>query len=133
MGGAMYLGVWIGKEANENGILILGESHYGETETTRGVIEFYLSENHKGSRDAWMRFFDRISKSFGYYEMSEEFWDKVFYGNYIEMPCGVGDNKADEKYELTYCSVEDLRNASMDSNLIKIKISLIRQKLISPK
>ena len=26
-----------------------------------------------------------------------------------------GDNKADEKYELTYCSVEDLRNASMDS------------------
>ncbi|SDB28536.1 hypothetical protein [Eubacterium oxidoreducens] len=92
----MYPGAWIGKKANENGILILGESHYGETETTRGVIEFYLSENHKGSRDEWMRFFDRISKSFGYYEMSEEFWDKVFYGNYIEMPCGVGDNKADE-------------------------------------
>ena len=92
----MYPGVWIGKEANENGILIHGESHYGETETTRGVIDFYLSENRKGNRDDWMRFFDRISKSFGYSEINENFWDKVFYGNYVEVPCGVGDNRADE-------------------------------------
>ena len=92
----MYPGAWIGKKANENGILILGESHYGETETTRGAIEFYLSENRKGNRAEWMRFFDRISKSFGYSEINENFWDKVFYGNYVEVTCGVGDNRADE-------------------------------------
>lgn len=104
-------------------ILILGESHHwsnddwitaeGETEAdaekrrkekaanykTETVVKNYLINYAKSNnRDNAYRFFDKIVQAFGFDpEIHREyFWDHVWFGNYIDELCGVGDSKATE-------------------------------------
>ncbi|MDE7220521.1 MAG: hypothetical protein K2O45_13030 [Oscillospiraceae bacterium] len=84
-------------------ILILGESHHGdkpedvgkpvEEGDTERVVRVYLSQ--EGKRDARLQFFDKIAQCFGIdSEKNEErrqFWEKVFFANYVDVLCGVGD------------------------------------------
>ncbi|WP_297011705.1 hypothetical protein [uncultured Dialister sp.] len=97
----MNKGVWMGKQAEKYGILVLGESHYGDrpedlgklgTDDTSGVVEWYL----KGNGGHWRSFFIRIAESFGYSDdLRRDFYDKVYFGNYVDRLCGKsGDNTA---------------------------------------
>jgi len=79
-------------------VLILGESHYdgdnfGEKVSfpTSGVVKSYFESRH-----SWSLFFDRIVESFGYdKDNARMFFEKVFFGNYIDVLCGVGDKNAE--------------------------------------
>lgn len=89
----MHKGVFIGNEARNQPkrILILGESHYGIQESTTAVMERYFRE----PGDISYRFFDRIVETFGFSkENRQQFWAKVYFGNYIDVSCGVGDGQA---------------------------------------
>lgn len=113
----MYRGEFIGKYAKEQEvrILILGESHHwsaddkNKTEeecqkkasayTTSNVVKNYLEnyDNHIGKdRDCAYRFFDNIVRTFEIdpEEHRTDFWDRVYFGNYIDTLCGVRDNFA---------------------------------------
>ena len=98
----MFKGVYKGKKAEtlKNGILILGESHHDSKEngnfTTDQVINTNYRNNPKNSKYS---FFHTIAKTFGVNtdnidEEFENFWDYVYFGNYIEVLCGVGDSRA---------------------------------------
>ena len=120
----MHWGVFHGKYANKrkDRILILGESHHVSTDkdvatnkdpgkratySTQSVLEEYLQNYNtctgKG-RKASFQFFDKIVRTFGIDPETSrsEFWDQVYFGNYIDVLCGIGDNfaksqiKADE-------------------------------------
>lgn len=90
----MYEGVFEGTYAKN--ILILSESHHGpdHVESTKSVVYDYFNNPQK----ACYNFFDKIAKSFGYSELNrekrEEFWNKVYFGNYIDELCGIGDDRA---------------------------------------
>ncbi len=79
-------------------VLILGESHYDDKNigekvsfSTSGVVKSYFEARYQ-----WSQFFDRIAASFGYDKNNARmFFEKVFFGNYIDIVCGVGDNKAE--------------------------------------
>lgn len=119
----MHNGVFAGKEAKNQTkrVLILGESHHwgsedwelqlGETEEqaegrrkekaenyrTENVVKNYLREYEKPTdRDQAYRFFDKIVQAFGFDPETQRkyFWDHVWFGNYIDELCGVGDSKA---------------------------------------
>ena len=102
-------------------VLILGESHHwskedwviaeGETESqaeerrkekaanykTETVLKNYLLNYAKSTdRDKAYYFFDKIVKAFGFDPETQRkyFWDHVWFGNYIDELCGVGDSKA---------------------------------------
>ncbi len=92
----MYNGVWVGDMANKGfRLLILGESHYGENVyDTKGVVSKYLRGNETGEYASWYPFFDKIAQSFGYLKDPNDFYDKVYFANYIEEPCGIGDDTA---------------------------------------
>lgn len=108
IGGIMHYGVYKGIAADKQSkrILILGESHHDIFEekgkslpyTTKSIVETYLIQEHTGKTH---RFFQKVARSFGINitDKSEEkklFWDKVYFGNYIDVNCGVGDNSAKE-------------------------------------
>lgn len=89
----MYKGEYCGKNAQN--ILILGESHHGGEEgsyTTTDVIKAYLENPAK----IQYRFFDRIVETFGFSPDTDRknFWNNVYFGNYIDELCGVGDDAA---------------------------------------
>lgn len=89
----MHKGVFIGNEARNQTkrILILGESHYGIQDSTTTVMGRYFRDPGNIS----YRFFDRIVETFGYAkEDREKFWAKVYFGNYIDVSCGIGDGQA---------------------------------------
>lgn len=107
----MHHGVFIGENTkNKKGkkILILGESHHiSNTDkenmifgkpasyTTESVVKGYIKNGvYKNS----FRFFEKIGKSFGFNMKTEtdrkRFWDNVYFGNYIDVLCGVKDNAA---------------------------------------
>ena len=102
----MNRGVWIGKKCDsQKGVLIFGESHYGDKNDrpgcfvefdTAGVIEEYFRHKQRKTSPAnWDRFFDRIAGSFGYSKDNTElFYDKIYFGNYIDKYCGIGDYTA---------------------------------------
>lgn len=97
----MYHGPYMGTAAEKQPkrILILGESHHDipPTMTTQQVVDGYLEGKH-------VQFFRDIANAFGIYaERAEEkalFWDKVFFGNYIDIsldgPSGEGDQTAEK-------------------------------------
>lgn len=106
----MHHGVHIGIQANQRNIrtLILGESHHtsdGEnskpgapaTYATSDVVKRYL-ENYESAtgRDQAYRFFDNIVAAFGFDPNidRETFWKTVYFGNYIDVLCGVRDSAA---------------------------------------
>lgn len=90
-------------------ILILGESHHGDRPEDVGksveegaaekVVRDYLSQ--EGKREERLQFFDKIAQCFGIdTEKDEErrlFWEKVFFANYVDVLCGVGDDAAKMK------------------------------------
>lgn len=89
-------------------ILILGESHHGDgpedvgkpgKKPTYEVVRDYLSSGD--TIEDRLKFFNKISLSFGVDVKNEEkkklFWDKVCFGNYVDVVCGVGDNTAKQK------------------------------------
>ena len=101
----MHDGIYIGKAAaKETRILILGESHHNKNNegqgepasyTTSSVVEKYLAEEKTGKTH---RFFHKIAQSFGVdttkADEKEKLWDKIYFGNYIDVVCGVKDSAA---------------------------------------
>lgn len=87
-------------------ILILGESHHGdrpedvgkpvEQGATEKVVRDYLSQ--KDGTEQCLQFFHKIALSFGIDADKDAekklFWDKVFFGNYVDVLCGVKDDAA---------------------------------------
>lgn len=103
----MHHGVFEGKKAKDQlvKILILGESHYWsknkkeEDKLTSKVVETYLEQYNspvRSKRDRAYRFFDYIVRTFGVdAELNrKDFWNKVYFGNYIDEPCGIRDSTA---------------------------------------
>ena len=113
----MHKGVFIGSEARNQPkrILILGESHYGIQESTTAVMERYFRE----PEDISYRFFDKIVGTFGYAKVDrEQFWAKVYFGNYIDVSCGVGNRQ-------TRAAIKDNRvnyNEDLIAFIVKEKI-----------
>lgn len=112
----MHWGVFHGKLAGERKerILILGESHHISTEkdvttnknpgvratySTHNIVEEYLQNYNtctgKDRKDSFL-FFDKIVRTFGIDPETSrsEFWDQVYFGNYIDVLCGIGDDFA---------------------------------------
>lgn len=95
----MYTGVFKGEKAEKQKVrvLILGESHHYETESTQKTVDGYLDECKKeGHGEKCHDFFDQIIRAFGKDPETErdEFWNSVWFGNYIDKICGVGDLQA---------------------------------------
>lgn len=91
----MYKGIFKGNNLTENhNILILGESHHGMEEhidTTESVVTNYFRNPNK----ACYKFFDKIVTCFGFTpDEREVFWNKVWFGNYVDKSCGVKTSKA---------------------------------------
>ncbi len=101
----MHHGVYQGIEAQnqEKRILILGESHHDKKEKigepapypTKCIMNTYLEEEKTKNTH---HFFHKIARSFGIdtnkKEEKEKFWDKVYFGNYIDVVCSVADGTA---------------------------------------
>lgn len=109
----MNHGEWIGCNIQEsNRILILGESHYGDKNDsnesmgkpvpydTAGVVQSYKEHKIPGNSKArWDRFFDQIAACFGYpKDKASEFYDRVFFGNYVPVLCGVAEENRTKQY-----------------------------------
>lgn len=102
----MHPGVFCGSNAEKQAkrILILGESHHwsegkkDEDKFTFKVVETYLNEYNSKDRtekDRSYRFFDNIVQSFGIDpDNRTDLWNCVWFGNYIDEPCGVRDSTA---------------------------------------
>lgn len=111
----MHKGEFEGEKAakQKKRILILGESHHisndedspnrepGKEATydTKEVVQEYLENynNHTGDeRKTTLRFFDNIVRAFGIDPDvgRTSFWDGVYFGNYIDVLCGVRDTAA---------------------------------------
>ena len=122
----MHHGVFKGKNAGTHSprILILGESHHGDSQssdaefgipasyTTESVIKDYLSS----PSNACYRYFDKIANSFGFEtgsaDLRNKFWDNVYFGNYIDVLCGV--KTSDAKNTLTDSNVEQYNRELFD-------------------
>lgn len=109
----MNHGEWIGCNIQEsNRILILGESHYGDKNDfnesmgkpipypTDVVVRSYKEHKIPGNSKArWDKFFDQIAVCFGYPKgKGGEFYDKVFFGNYVPVLCGKGIENHAKQY-----------------------------------
>ena len=96
----MHHGVFQGRLADQQArrMLILSESHHGDDKgkaasyTTASVVE----EDH--IRECMHPFFSRIEQSFGCECGNEparrDFWDRFYFGNYVDVLCGVRDDCA---------------------------------------
>ncbi len=125
----MHKGVFMGINAakQDKRILILGESHHisndPESEnrifgvpanyTTTDVVEEHLAMCNKNS----LEFFKKIGNSFGCsMETAEQrsvFWNRVCFGNYIDVLCGVGDAAA-KKYLNEQGKRQEMNDALFD-------------------
>lgn len=104
----MHKGEYVG--CNAKRILILGESHHisrnprspdktaGKEATydTADVVREYFDDPGKNNQN--LRFFGKIADSFGVFASIEAerelFWDNVYFANYVDVLCGVGDDTA---------------------------------------
>lgn len=100
----MHKGEFVGINAHkkQNRTLILGESHHVSTDssvttdkiagvpasyTTASVIQEHLDKSKTHD------FLTKIAKTFGS-EEENVFWQSVFFGNYIDVLCGIGNSVA---------------------------------------
>lgn len=113
----MHQGEFIGSKAADQPkrILILGESHHWSSEddskteeerrvkaeaySTEDVVKTYLANYNSNigkERDQCYRFFDNIVHAFGINPDTSrtDFWERVYFGNYIDELCGVRDKIA---------------------------------------
>ena len=97
----MFKGVYEGENAKYQNkrILILGESHYDkdgyDNFTTKSVIENY----HLNPNEKKYNFFHKIAQCFSVKTNDidkefESFWNNVYFANYVDGLCGIGDSKA---------------------------------------
>lgn len=97
----MFKGVYEGENAKYQNkrILILGESHYDkdgyDNFTTKSVIENY----HFNPNEKKYNFFHKIAQCFSVNtnDIDKEFecfWSNVYFANYVDELCGIGDSKA---------------------------------------
>ena len=102
----MHKGVFNAEKHGLN-ILILGESHHVSTKpnvttdkvagvpatyTTASVVEEHLAKL-KDSNKGEYPFFTKIAETFGA-EDENTFWQSVYFGNYIDVLCGIGNSVA---------------------------------------
>ncbi|MDO4379121.1 MAG: hypothetical protein Q4C64_08365 [Erysipelotrichia bacterium] len=97
----MFKGIYEGKNAKcqNKRVLILGESHYDkdgyDNFTTKSVIEnYHLNPNQKK-----YNFFHKIAQCFSVNTNDidkefEYFWNNMYFANYVDKLCGIGDSKA---------------------------------------
>lgn len=120
-------------------VLILGESHHwsesekerqtkAETYSTTDVMQRYLANYNACSgerRDRCYRFFDNIVSAFGIdpEKNRREFWERVYFGNYLDELCGVGDSYAVQRLR----NQENRRkyNEQLFSFLLEQKIDIV--------
>ena len=107
----MHHGVFRGAKAEhqKKRILILGESHHISRDDpndaialkpasyeTKTVIKEHITDENNGKNS--LHFFQKIGRSFGFpmetKDEKEEFWKRFFFGNYIDVLCGIGDCQA---------------------------------------
>lgn len=97
----MFKGVYEGENAKYQNkrILILGESHYDkdgyDNFTTKSVIKNY----HLNPNEKKYNFFHKIAQCFSVNtnDIDKEFecfWSNVYFANYVDELCGIGDSKA---------------------------------------
>lgn len=107
----MHHGEYAGERIKDQQIriLILGESHHISTDpnvTTDKVAGFPASyttssvvQEHLGKRKTH-DFLIKIAKSFGVTEDEQDaFWQQVYFGNYIDVLCGIGNSIARKQIE----------------------------------
>lgn len=128
---AMHHGIYQGCDAPKQAkrILILGESHHDKDEkigepasyTTESIVQTYLEEEKTGKT----HLFHKIACSFGIdttkAEEKKNFWDKVYFGNYIDVVCGVGDTAA----QTTAKAHQDEYNQELREFVLQEKIDVI--------
>jgi len=105
----MHKGEFVGINAHkkQNRTLILGESHHVSTDsdittdkiagepasyTTASVVWEHL-EKLKNEKKEMHPFLTKIAQTFGT-EDQETFWQSVYFGNYIDVLCGIGNSVA---------------------------------------
>lgn len=107
----MNKGVWCGNHLLQSPkVLILSESHYdgenyGENVpfSTTSVVNRYFEQHEK-----WSAFFSRIAASFGYQiENARSFYDRVYFGNYVDVICGIGTDHAKNYISLNRQKLND--------------------------
>lgn len=112
----MHYGIFIGEKAKDQPvrILILGESHHVSTDpkvttdkvagvpatyTTASVVLEHL-EKLKNEKKGMHPFLTKIAQTFGA-EDEETFWRCVYFGNYIDVLCGIRDSIATNLLKIT--------------------------------
>lgn len=130
----MYHGVYEGTAATaqRKKILILGESHHGDRPEDAGkpgdiptskVVQDYL--DWTGPMEDGHRFFHQIALSFGIDVNKEQeralFWDKVYFGNYVDVLCGIKDGLAKTLMEQN----EDTYNQTLSQFVNRCQIDTI--------
>ena len=140
----MFKGVYEGKNAKHQSkrILILGESHYAKDGyndfTTDSVVQnFYSNPGEKK-----YQFFHKIAKCFfenvkDIDDEFESFWNNVYFANYVDELCGIGDSKAKnfiknnkEKYNNEL--FEFINKNELYDELIKTVIILLKGEAVFP-
>lgn len=106
----MHKGVFEGKNANGQKVkvLILGESHHISTKpdvtknkiagvpasyTTASVVEEHLESLKNEKQRITHPFFTKIAQTFSAVD-EDAFWQSVYFGNYIDVLCGIGNSVA---------------------------------------
>ena len=110
----MHHGVFEGNKAKDQKmkVLILGESHHISSDpnvttdkiagepasyTTASVVCEHL-EKLKNEKKETHPFLTKIAQTFGT-EDQETFWQSVYFGNYIDVLCGIGNSVAKNQIE----------------------------------
>ena len=111
----MHKGVFEGKNANGQKVkvLILGESHHISTDpsvttdkiagvpasyTTAAVVQEHLESLKNEKQGIKHPFLTKIAQTFGA-EDEDAFWQSVYFGNYIDVLCGIGNSVAKNQIE----------------------------------
>ncbi len=97
----MFKGVYEGKNAKYQSkrILILGESHYDKDGYNDFTTDSVVQNFYSNPREKKYQFFHKIAKCFfenvkNIDDEFECFWNNVYFANYVDELCGIGDSKA---------------------------------------